>query len=155
MKDYIERIKKAQENGCTVCPRCGRMTMKLPIHTNALSRSADCYVCDACGMQEAICNAAMIPDIFDDWSVVKAMKMKEVKVEWCENFIRAAFTKHHPFPGGGIEVSCFWKMAKKSGLWLSGVYNTPMSQALQNLTVLEDVTDETGKRLYSVFKLAK
>lgn len=40
--------------------------------------------------------------------------MKNVKVEWCENFIRAAFTKHHPFAGRnpGIEVGCFWKMAE-------------------------------------------
>ena len=44
--------------------------------------------------------------------------MKQVKVEWCENFIRARFTKHHAFPGpnAGIEVNCFWKMAEASGL---------------------------------------
>lgn len=34
---------------------------------------------------------------------------KEIKVEWCENFIKARFTKHHAFPGpnAGIEVNCF------------------------------------------------
>lgn len=47
--------------------------------------------------------------------------MKNVKVEWCENFIRARFTKHHPFPGGGIEVGCFWNMAERAGLW--GTWN--------------------------------
>jgi len=40
--------------------------------------------------------------------------MKSVKVEWCENFIRARFTKHHPFPGGGI-VSGTWQNAPGCG----------------------------------------
>ena len=26
-------------------------------------------------------------------------KTKEIKVEWCKNFIKARFTKHHAFPG--------------------------------------------------------
>ena len=58
--------------------------------------------------------------------------MKHVKVEWCENFIRAQFTKHHAFPGpnAGIEINCFWKMAEKSGLWERGTYGSPMTEAL-------------------------
>ena len=36
------------------CPRCGADTMKQPIHTNALSRHADLYVCDSCGTAEAL-----------------------------------------------------------------------------------------------------
>ena len=36
------------------CPRCGADTMKEPIHTNALSRATDLYVCDACGSVEAM-----------------------------------------------------------------------------------------------------
>lgn len=35
------------------CPRCGRMTMKPKLLTNALSRIADIMVCDGCGMEEA------------------------------------------------------------------------------------------------------
>lgn len=56
--------------------------------------------------------------------------MKIIKVEWCENFIRAAFTKHHPFagPNAGIEVGYFWKLAEKSGLWERGTYGSPMSK---------------------------
>ncbi len=50
--------------------------------------------------------------------------MKSVKVEWCENFIRARFTKHHPFPGGGIEVGCFWNMSERAGLWERGTYGS-------------------------------
>lgn len=34
------------------CPRCGRETMKANIHTNALSRHADIYICDTCGTEE-------------------------------------------------------------------------------------------------------
>lgn len=81
--------------------------------------------------------------------------MKQVKVEWCENFIRARFTKHHAFPGpnAGIEVNCFWKMAEQSGLWERGTYGTPMSKALGNLTTVETVSDENGKRLFDAFKL--
>ena len=43
---------------------------------------------------------------------------KNVKVEWCENFIRAWFAKHAFLgPNAGIEVNCFWKQAEASGLW--------------------------------------
>ncbi len=35
--------------------------------------------------------------------------MKEDKVEWCENFIKAVFEKLY-FENGGIEVNCFWDM---------------------------------------------
>ena len=48
-------LKARQEAGVhMMCPRCGMDTMKEPIHTNALSRSADVYVCDACGTTEAV-----------------------------------------------------------------------------------------------------
>lgn len=82
--------------------------------------------------------------------------MKNVKVEWCENFIKARFTKHHPFPGpnAGIEVGCFWKMAEASGLWERGTYGSPMSEALRNLTKFETVHDDDGNPLYDIFKLA-
>ena len=80
---------------------------------------------------------------------------KEIKVEWCENFIKARFTKHHAFPGpnAGIEVNCFWKMAEASGLWERGTYGSPMSKALGNLTTVEMICDDNGKRLFDAFKL--
>ena len=54
------------------CPRCGSFTMKPDLHTNALSRHADIYVCDGCGTEEAMlvfmnnplpmrCWAALLP----------------------------------------------------------------------------------------------
>lgn len=78
---------------------------------------------------------------------------KEVKVEWCKNFIKAVFKKHVP-EGGGIYTKCFWDMAERSGLWERGTYGTPMSAALEELTKVETVSDENGKYLYSLFKLS-
>ena len=54
MTERMERrlldLKARQQAGKhMVCPRCGEDRMKEPIHTNALSRIADVYVCDACG----------------------------------------------------------------------------------------------------------
>ena len=54
------------------CPRCGSFTMKPALHTNAISRHADIYVCDGCSTEEAMlvfmnnplpmrCWAALLP----------------------------------------------------------------------------------------------
>ena len=47
---------RAQQAICTTlcCPRCGADTMKPPIHTNALSRHQDLYICDDCSTAEAL-----------------------------------------------------------------------------------------------------
>ena len=81
--------------------------------------------------------------------------MKQVKVEWCENFIRARFAKHHAFPGpnAGIEVGYFWEVAEASGLWERGTYGSPMSEALAKLTRIETIYDDQGNFLYHVFRL--
>lgn len=77
---------------------------------------------------------------------------KEIKLEWCNNWIRKTFSKL--LQGRtGIEVGCFWKLAEKSGLWTMGTYGTPMSYSLEKLTKMETVRDETGKHLYDVFRL--
>lgn len=85
--------------------------------------------------------------------------MKQVKIEWCENFIRAAFgPKHHAYAGkaeAGIEVNCFWKMAQDAGLWEPGIYGGPMSEALEKLTVVESINTDDGKFLFNVFRLAQ
>ena len=43
-----------QSSSYRLCPRCGRDTMKQPLHSNALSRHVDVYICDACGTEESI-----------------------------------------------------------------------------------------------------
>ena len=78
---------------------------------------------------------------------------KEVKVEWCQNFIKEVFKKYVP-EGGGIYTECFWDMAERSGLWERGTYSTSMSKALEELTKVEIVSDENGEYMYSIFKLA-
>ncbi len=47
----------------------------------------------------------------------------------------------------------FGKRQKKSGLWVRETYDTAMSVALEELTTVESVSDDTGKYLFSVFKL--
>lgn len=51
----LDDLKARQKAGEHMhCPRCGADTMKDPVHTNALSRVADIYICDACGSAEAM-----------------------------------------------------------------------------------------------------
>lgn len=79
--------------------------------------------------------------------------MKEIKVEWCREFIKSFFKKHC-IPNGGVETNYFWNAAESSGLWERGTYGSPMSIALTELTNVECVNDsETGDYLYSVFRL--
>lgn len=78
--------------------------------------------------------------------------MKEIKVEWCENFIKSFFRKMI-YENGGIETNCFWDEAEKSGLWERGTYGTPMSDAIEKLAKVETVLNEEGNYLFSVFKL--
>lgn len=78
--------------------------------------------------------------------------MKKIKVEWCENWIKAQFKKL-PFENGGIYTGLFWDKAEKSGLWVRGTYGSPMSEALEKLTKVETVHDNEGNFLYNVFKL--
>lgn len=78
---------------------------------------------------------------------------KEIKVEWCENWIRSIFARH-PFPGGGFELNLFWDKAEKSGLWERGTYGSPMSQAVEKLCRFETVNNDNGEFLFHVIKLA-
>lgn len=51
----IKEYKQKQLDGVKMpCPRCGADRMRVPATYNALSRQADIYVCDICGMEEAI-----------------------------------------------------------------------------------------------------
>lgn len=78
--------------------------------------------------------------------------MKNIKVEWCKNFINALFKKHYP-QAKGIYTGLFWDLAEKSGLWERGTYGTPMSKALEELTTVEAIQDANGNFAYHVFRL--
>ena len=79
--------------------------------------------------------------------------MKEIKIEWCKNFIIKTFKK---LPEGitGIETNCFFEIAEKSGLYVKGTYGTPISHALSELTFVDTITAD-GEYCYSVFRLRK
>jgi len=75
MKTKIEKWYQAQRDGKQLpCPRCGG-EMDPTLTHNALSRRETIYVCDKCGMNEAIEDAskAVNPEFvklpIDDWYV--------------------------------------------------------------------------------------
>lgn len=80
-------------------------------------------------------------------------EIKEIKVEWCRNFIKAFFEKHVS-EGGGAYTKCLLDAAERAGLYKRGTCVMPMNKALAEFTKIEIVTDEKGNCLYAVFKLA-
>lgn len=70
-KAAIERFAKDQPNGRYPCPRCGMWTMAGNILHNALSRRAHVYVCDACGMREAIEDAMDSRTPLTAWALIQ------------------------------------------------------------------------------------
>ncbi len=56
------------------CPRCGADTMKHPMHTNALSRHQDLYICDSCGTAEALLDFMGQTYPLYQWSVFEPQK---------------------------------------------------------------------------------
>lgn len=81
-------------------------------------------------------------------------KSEQIKVEWCENWIRAKFAKH-PIPGGGFERGHFFKMAEKAGLFQPNVYGGPFSRALESLCEANVQRDSDGNFCYYYFTLKK
>lgn len=78
--------------------------------------------------------------------------MKEIKVEWCENWIRALFDRISPY-GRAVEMNLFWRMAEEAGLYEQDTYGSPMTQALTKLCNVRFVTDENGNHKYTVFEI--
>ena len=95
------------------------------------------------------------PCVLDEDDEEETAPAKEVKTEWCENWIKARFAKHHgrPGPDAGFELNLFWDMAKASGLWTRGTYGGPMSDAMEKLCRFETVSDANGNSCYHVVKL--
>ena len=62
-----------KQSGHFACPRCGKMTMDAESVTrNALSRRATVYICDACGMQEALEDMMDSITPLTAWAIVAA-----------------------------------------------------------------------------------
>ena len=71
MKKALLDLRARQETGEQMpCPMCGQDTMKTPVHTNALSRHVDLYICDACGMEEAIFDYMHAPLPIEAWAAL-------------------------------------------------------------------------------------
>ncbi len=70
-KRAVDAFAKRQKDGMHYCPRCGRNTVKNHLASNALSRHADLYVCDACGTDEAIRAFTGNPLPLAEWAIAK------------------------------------------------------------------------------------
>lgn len=76
-KEFIEALKPFQiELGekyayDQICPRCGENSMNKKPARNAISRYADVYICDACGIEEAIMAMKGNEMPLTEWAVVK------------------------------------------------------------------------------------
>lgn len=69
-KQLIEQFGEKQRNGHFACPRCGKMRMDVESVTrNALSRRANVYICDVCGMQEALEDMMDSRSPLTSWSI--------------------------------------------------------------------------------------
>jgi len=69
-------ISEQKQNKSIICPRCGLPKMKAKLFSNALSRRADIYVCDSCGMEEALCDFCKKQDTVDTWYIISCYKAK-------------------------------------------------------------------------------
>lgn len=70
-KVKVDAFAQLQTDGVHFCPRCGRMSVKDRLHTNALSRHASIYICDDCGTDEAIRDWAHAPLPLKDWAIAQ------------------------------------------------------------------------------------
>ena len=92
-------LKARQESGEKMpCPRCGRPTMKLDLHTNALSRHADgIYICDECGTAEAMLDFMQNPLPIECWSIfLNGLPSVDFKDTPGEEALKAIQAEHLP-----------------------------------------------------------
>lgn len=69
-KALIESLMPMQERGERFpCPRCGHDSMNEKPVRNALSRYANVYICDTCGMDEAMRDMIGSPLPLNKWSM--------------------------------------------------------------------------------------
>ena len=70
-KRAVDEFAAIQTDGVHFCPRCGRMSVKDRLCTNALSRHAHVYVCDRCGTDETIRELCGNDLPLREWAVAK------------------------------------------------------------------------------------
>lgn len=67
----VSRFAQKQEGGHFACPRCGRMDMADNVARNALSRRVNVYICDECGMSEALEDVTDNRALISSWAICK------------------------------------------------------------------------------------
>ena len=74
----LRYLKEWQRDGAhMLCPRCGLNRMYKSVHTNALSRIADVYVCPQCGTDEAILDLLRKPLPLHEWAFAVPQRMDD------------------------------------------------------------------------------
>ena len=78
-KNVITAFAEIQKIGFPMpCPRCGKFNMSMIITKNSLSRQADIYVCEVCGMDEGMrAFRKMILPMFDWWIIRELMESSQ------------------------------------------------------------------------------
>lgn len=66
-----KRKKGTRSYGPQYCPRCGGWVLKSRLSANALSRYADIYICEACGLDEATRAFRGDPLPLKDWAIAQ------------------------------------------------------------------------------------
>ena len=80
-KALIEQFAKKQWDGDYPCPRCGRPVMESDPVRNALSRRLNVYICDECGMTEALEDMPGAPKTpLSAWAIAKEPERWEVQL---------------------------------------------------------------------------
>lgn len=105
----FEKIQHQQSRVCgrwnVYCPRCGKPSMKTPIHTNALSRRGDFYVCDSCGSVEAIEESANVKIPIEEYfAVVYYSKRKEELTDNHKFYFTFGTDEKCPYRGGWVKI---------------------------------------------------
>ena len=86
--DLIHRIAQTQNDiiyNPLRCPRCGSHSIRNPLIHNALSRHADVYICNDCGVNEMVRDLNKNPLPLTEWFFAKAYD----NVRWEDGTLRA------------------------------------------------------------------
>lgn len=82
-RKLVERlgVMQVEGDGCSAfpCPRCGERRMLHRAVHNSLSRYAKVYVCNVCGMDEAMRDMTGQPLPLSQWGMVKAFISEEAE----------------------------------------------------------------------------
>lgn len=81
-KDLLKSLMELQEDNTRdyafPCPRCGHDRMDKRPTRNALSRRFDVYICNTCGMEEALLDAVgKDPLPLNEWAMIKAFDSED------------------------------------------------------------------------------